>query len=187
MALFAFELGRVKELCLAELSSVLGNKNLTEVIGNFAIFNTDLPLQTDPQKLQNRLGGTIKITQIIKTIKIAKSTSLKKEIQECIKTILIDHTNKFSGKIPFAISAINIQDNTENFLKFFLNFSKRIIKSIGKNSRFVNKPWINPTSAQIYKSRAVEKGIDITIIEDEKTETIYIEKQYPYKTLISTA
>jgi len=180
MNLFAFELGRVKDICLAELYSVLGAENFVEMIGSFAIFKVK-ETNNFQHDLQDRLGGTIKIAQIVESFQPSENGP-KKQIEDSLERILTDHFKNQSGKIPFAITTINIPDDPKVFLKFFLTFSKKILKSLGLNSRFVNKPWVNPTSAQIYKSRSVEKGADITILANQKStdtwtnRTIYITK-----------
>lgn len=166
MNLYAFELGRIKSLCLAELDSVLGGENSVEISGPFAIFKLDASkFAKDPNalhRLQNRLGGTIKIAEVTETLPLSAS---KKDIKDSLQRILVNHLKGHSGKIPFALSIPNLAGNPNIFLKFFLNFSKVFIKSLGFNCRFVNKQWQNPTSAQIYKSRSVEKGIDLTILK----------------------
>lgn len=173
MGLYAFELGRVKNLCLAELNSVLGEENFVEAVWEFAIFD----LKTDSSKtpldleaLQNRLGGTIKIAEVVDVLdREAKNQG----IQDSIEKLLTENLKDASGKIPFAISAINIHGDSRNFLKFFLNFSKKILKSFELNCRFVNKPWMNPSPAQVYKSKAIQKGIDLTII---RGKSLYLAK-----------
>lgn len=192
MKLYSFELGRVTELCLAELISLFGEKNLVERVRRSAIFdleplNLDLSRETT-QKLQDKLGGTIKIAEVVKTFEAEKKSEATKAIQDSLEEIL---TNEFKdhagGKIIFALSTVNIPADSKIFLKFFLNFSKVFLKSLGKSSRFVNKLWQNPTPAQIYKSRAIEKGIDITILRGEKetyiTKTLSIQNidAYSYR------
>ena len=182
MGLYAFELGRIKNLSLAELNSVLGEENFVEKVWEFAIFNLgseskkgkagakSTPPSFDSESLQNRLGGTIKIAEIVETLdKNAKES----EIRTSIENLLTDNLKDSSGKIPFAISAINIQGNSKFFLKDFLNYSKKILKSFGLNCRFVNKPWMNPSPAQVYKSKAISKGVDITVI---RGQSLYIAK-----------
>jgi len=65
MSLFAFELGRKKELCFAELVAVLGKNNLVERNLDTAIFDLK---EFDTIKLQDSLGGTIKIVEIFNNI-----------------------------------------------------------------------------------------------------------------------
>ena len=178
MKLYCFELGRVTNLCLAELISLFGEKNLVEKIGRTAIFNLE-PL--DPnlsretiQKLQAKLGGTIKISEVIDSFPL-RSEKPKVKIKKSLENIFENEFKDHAGsKIIFALSAVNIPSDPKIFLKSFLIFSKKFLKSLNLSSRFVNKPWSNPTPAQIYKSRAIEKGIDITILGG-KTD-LYITK-----------
>ena len=190
MKLYSFELGRVTELCLAELISLFGEKNLVERVRRSAIFNLE-PLGLEPsniQKLQDKLGGTIKIAEVVKTFKAEKKSEATKTLQDSLEEILTNEFKDHAGsKIIFALSTVNIPADSKVFLKFFLNFSKVFLKSLGKSSRFVNKLWQNPTPAQIYKSRAIEKGIDITILRGEKetyiTKTLSIQNidAYSYR------
>jgi len=182
MGLYAFELGRVKNLCLEELNAVLGKENFVELVWEFAVFNLEEESNTKSRKtskdkasldleaLQNRLGGTIKIAQVVDAL---DRDAKESDIRTSVENLLNENLKDSSGKIPFAISAINIQGNSKFFLKDFLNFSKKILKSFGLNCRFVNKPWMNPSPAQIYKSKAISKGIDITII---RGKSLYIAK-----------
>jgi len=176
MKLYSFELGRVTELCLAELISLFGEKNLVERVRRSVFFNLE-PLGIKPsdiQKLQDKLGGTIKIAEVLDSFPL-KSEEPKIKIKKSLENILTNEFKDHAGsKIIFALSTVNIPADSKVFLKFFLNFSKVFLKSLGKSSRFVNKPWQNPTPAQIYKSRAIEKGIDITILGGETN--LYITK-----------
>ncbi|OGJ42972.1 hypothetical protein A3B60_01840 [Candidatus Peregrinibacteria bacterium RIFCSPLOWO2_01_FULL_39_12] len=155
MNLFAFKLGRKTELCLGELESIFGIKNLIENNAEFAIFKLNLE-DTEAQNLQNRLGGTIKI------IKIFDSSG---RLEESISSILKKTFKDRSGKIPFAISLLNFTNPKEINIKHLLNFSKKFLKSLGLNSRFVNKDFSSAESATIFKARIIEKGIDINIIK----------------------
>lgn len=181
MSLFAFELGRLKDLSLAELSSIFGEKSIVSVIRDYAILDLNKDVIVD-RKLQNRLGGTIKIVQILKQIPQAPKApkELESVISESLEQILEEHLADHtpSGKFHFAISTINIAGNSKIFLKFLLNFCKDYLKSQKVSSRFVNKPWENPTSAQIYKSKTLEKGLDLSVIGTniEGNETIYLGK-----------
>ena len=155
MDLFAFELGRKTELCLGELSSIFGIKNLVENNPEFAIFKLDIK-DTEAQNLQNSLGGTIKIIRIFDS---------NGRLEESISTILKKTFKDRSGKIPFAISLLNFANPKEINIKHLLNFSKKFLKSLGLNSRFVNKDFLSAESATIFKARIIEKGIDINIIK----------------------
>lgn len=162
MDLLAFNLGRKKELCLAELLALIGSENLVENSSDTAIFKLNLK-DEEAQSFQNRLGGTIKI------IKIFDSTD---GLEQSISAILKKTFKDRSGKIPFAISQLNFTNPKEINIKHLLNFSKKFLKSLGLNSRFVNKDFLSAESATIFKARIIEKGIDINIIKG--SSTIYI-------------
>jgi tRNA G10 N-methylase Trm11 len=173
--LYLFELGRLSHLSKAELNSLLGKENLIEIVDHFAIYKLENPIE-DPQALQNKLGGTIKIAEINH---IFETKPTEKQITSELEKILKDHFVDKSGKIPFAISTFNtrsINPKSQVFLKSLLNFSKKTIKSLGFNSRFVNKPWNNATSAQIFKSGSVTKGIDITVLSSQNSTKTYLAK-----------
>lgn len=158
MDLYAFELGRKKELCLAELKVVLGEKNLFEHNLDTAIFRLG---NLDAQKLQDRLGGTIKIVKIF-------ASSPKPNLESIIKEHLENNFKDHSGKIVFALSTLSFKNPRDINIKQLLNFSKKILKSLGSNSRFVNKNFQNTKPSTIYKARVLEKGIDLNIIKGNK-------------------
>lgn len=162
MNLYAFELGRKKDLCCAELIAVLGGDKLVERNLDTAIFKFDLP---DAQKLQNQLGGTVKIVQLWQDF---KSSNLRPDISQIEKTIenhLKEGFSNVSGKVNFSVSTLGFKDPKEINIKQTLNFSKKILKSLGLNSRFVNKNFQNTKPSTIFKARVLEKGIDINIIK----------------------
>jgi tRNA G10 N-methylase Trm11 len=162
MSLFAFELGRKKELCFAELVSVLGKDKLQERNIDTAIF--EIP-KINPQGLQNSLGGTIKIVEIFDNIPYeGDCRNLLPKIFPIIEAKLRKSFENYSGKLPFAVSLLSFKNPNELDIRQLLNFSKKILKSLGINCRFVNKDFSNTKPSTIYKARVVEKGIDICLI-----------------------
>jgi len=157
MKLYAFELGREHELCLEELLTVFPNAPLVAKSSKIAVF--ELPEIENPKKLQNHLGGTIRIIEILER----NPRDLRKAIESTIRGHFKDQT----GKIPFAISPIGFPKNHKLNIRDFLNFSKKIIKSFGLNCRFVNKNFETPKPSTIFKAKVVEKGIDICIIDTQ--------------------
>lgn len=154
---YAFELGRKKELSFAELISMLGQKKLIERGLDTAIFKLD---QFDHKLLQDRLGGTIKIIRIFEHI-------IKANLKPTIQSHLEESFKNHSGKIPFSISILNFKNPRDINIKELLNFSKKILKSLGLNSRFVNKDFRNTKPSTIYKARVIQKGIDLCIIKSD--------------------
>ncbi|MBL4694710.1 hypothetical protein JKY72_05050 [Candidatus Gracilibacteria bacterium] len=159
MNLYAFELGREKDLCFAELEAMFGP--CVERCSETAIFSMD-EVQ-NPQKLQDSLGGTIKIIKIIE-----EGHSLKRSIENLLKEEFTDA----SGKIPFSISVLNYKNNREIDIKGLLNFSKKVMKSLGLNSRFVNKNFQNTRPSTIFKAKVIQKGIDINVLKTHSTQYI---------------
>ena len=162
MNLYAFELGRKKELCFAELIAVLGKDKLVERNLDTAIFKFNLP---DAQKLQNQLGGTIKIIQVWQDFQSSNIKPDLSKIEQNLENHLKDSFANVSGKINFSVSTLSFKDPKQINIKQLLNFSKKVLKSLGLNSRFVNKNFQNTKPSTIFKARVLEKGIDINIIQ----------------------
>ncbi len=163
MSLYAFELGRKKDLCCAELVAILGKDKLVERNLDTAIFDLKIP---NYQGLQDKLGGTVKIVKIWEDFPFAdcRSDKLEERIRPHLEKIFTDH----KGKINFAVSTLSFNNPKEINIKQILNFSKLILKSLGLNSRFVNKNFENTKPSTIYKARVLEKGIDINIIKGKE-------------------
>jgi len=174
MNLYAFELGRIKELALAEIETLFGEDSLEEIINNYAIVKTEHTLD---QQTQDRMGGTIKIMKVTSQDKIVSTNpqELDQFFKEHVKKIFFDclRTRDNSGKLLFAINLFNIPGKTNVLLKNLLIFSKKFLKAATISSRFINKPWQNTSSAQVYKSRILEKGMEISILLSPKTHTLY--------------
>jgi len=172
MNLYAFELGRKKELCLAELYSAIGEDKLVEKTMDTAIFR--LEELENPQKLQNSLGGTIKIIQILDLLDNGHNAEVSDRAHEIIEKHLLENFKDREGKIAFSVSFLSFLHPSRDHIKDILNFSKKILKSLGLNSRFVNKNFENVPSSTIYKARVLEKGVDICFIRGDKA--LYIGK-----------
>ncbi|MFA6918177.1 MAG: DNA methyltransferase [Candidatus Gracilibacteria bacterium] len=171
MSLFAFELGRKKELCFAELMAVLGNPRHSRENGNrFVERNLDTAIfdleEFDTIKLQDSLGGTIKIVEIFTDMPYQGSCKpLESSIMDFISTKLPDIFQNYQGKLPFALSFLSFKNPRELDTRKLLNFSKKILKSLGINCRFVNKNFENTKPSTIYKAHVIEKGIDLCLIK----------------------
>ena len=166
MSLFAFELGRKKELCFAELIAVLGKNHFVERNIDTAVFDLE---KVDPISLQDSLGGTIKIIEIFDSFPYQGSC---KSLEPAILSLLNDKLPKifenYHGKLPFAISLLSFKNPRELDTRKLLNFSKKILKSLGINCRFVNHNFENTKPSTIYKAHVIEKGIDICLIKGAK-------------------
>lgn len=162
--MYAFELGRAKDLCFAELIAVFGKSALVERNLDTAIFQLR---DQNFQVLQNRLGGTIKIVEITGEFDYKSGKQPYDSIKLMIEKMLQSAFSSREGKIPFSVSTLSFKDPTEINIKQLLNFSKIFLKSLGLNSRFVNKNFKNTKPSTIYKARVLEKGIDLNIIKGD--------------------
>lgn len=163
--LYAFQLGRKHKLCLYELVTVLGKENLVENNKDCAIFKiTDLK---NPQDLQDRLGGTIKIIKLVaKFDNLLSPNKTTEKIKETMEQVLESFFSDAKGKIPFGLSIFN---KSTFGIKELLNFGKATLKEIGLNCRFVNNPPTkNPKPSTIYKAKIIQKGIDLNLIYGEE-------------------
>jgi len=166
MSLFAFELGRKKELCFAELIAFLGKDKFIERNIDTAIFDLELK---NPMNLQNALGGTIKIVEIFDSIPYEGSCKpLESKVLDIISKKLPEIFANYEGKLPFAVSLLSFKNPRELDTKKLLNFSKKTLKSLGINCRFVNQNFSNTKPSTIYKARVIEKGIDLCLIKGAK-------------------
>ncbi len=165
--IYGFELGRIKDLCLAELVNIVGEDKIVAKASSIALLKLPLLPHDTAQAFQNRLGGTIKIMEVFAEINQAK------EMWAPLETEFTEHFKDHSGKVPFAVSIYNDKSKNINS-KEILNFSKKFLKSLGFNCRFVNRDERNPRSSTIYKSKTVRKGIDINVIKTDSK--IYLAK-----------
>lgn len=158
MTLYAFQLGRKHELSLAELVSLIGKDKLIFSTKEIAVFKTKI---NDPQDFQNRLGGTIKTIEILTELPNPDEES----IRNLLKSILLKNLAGYQKKVSFCINLFNFKNYKEINIKQILNFSKIFLKSLQLSSRFLNHGQSNPPPSAIFKSRTLEKGIDLNFIK----------------------
>lgn len=149
---YLFLLGRQSKLSIAELKAVIGDG---KVIGEFYMVELEKEI-ADPIKLQNMLGGTIKIAKVI-----AEETSLPAIEDRCVD-YLDEHSD---GKVIFSISLYNFAQSFKKDLNNLLKNIKKALKSRSRGARFVNKPFENVRSVTIYEERLCQKGSDMTIVK----------------------
>jgi len=159
---YAFQIGRNEELSIAELRTVLNTKE-KNLINDIAIF--EIPNIKDPTELQDRLGGTIKIMEIIYEQEIDTSTGIEGIIKDFFSHEMMDHITLKNQRVLLGLSkfGLNRDDNINS--NFLLNYLKNIIKnSLNKNTRFLNIDGKNPKPSTVFQSKLIKKGIEINII-----------------------
>lgn len=153
---YLFVLGREWKLSAAEVFSVLG-ENYEFITPDICLIKLHEKID-DPEKLQNNLGGTIKIAEVFD-----EADSLKD-----VESKIIGYLNKVSDeKCIFAISTYNMPPGSKNFLKKILKNAKNALRYKGK-VRFLNKPGKNVRSVAVFEEKLHEKGTDILIFKGER-------------------
>ena len=149
---YLFLLGRQSKLSIAELKAVVGvGKSFGE------IYMIELADEiVDPEKLQDMLGGTIKIAKVI-----SEEKSLPAIQQKCVD-YLDEHCE---GKVIFSLSVYNFAHSLKKDLNNLLKNIKKALKSRERNARFINKLFENVRSVSIYEEKLCEKGSDMTIVK----------------------
>ncbi|MFC1655803.1 TRM11 family SAM-dependent methyltransferase [Patescibacteria group bacterium] len=153
---YVFILGRKWMLAAAEIKAVFGDAFVT-AFNEFAICEFDKPLK-DPQIVLDKLGGTIKIGEIVDEVPGVKH----------LDSAIIDYLSSVrDGKIQFAISLYNMTDGYKNTLKKLLRNVKDGLRESGSGKvRFYNKPDQNIKSVVIHEENLAQKGTDISVMRD---------------------
>lgn len=147
-AMHAFLLGRIPELSIAEIRSILPEKSITYVSREVLLTDTKFE---KPQKFLDRLGGTIKIIKILKK-------GIKNDIIEKAK-------GQKKKKLLFSVSAHELDRPHEIRIKTKLLDLKKLLRSQGFTSGYINKKPMNASFVAIKKKGLVELGTDYSYIK----------------------
>lgn len=126
--LYAFKLGRNKELSIAEIASVFGERRLEQLIDEHLIVHTGEQLD---EAYIDRLGGTIKISRV------TNECSTNDLVSKITDLILENHST--DSKLTFAINIEPLSNNSKRFLRKLLIDVKKSLKARGAKPRFINK------------------------------------------------
>lgn len=126
--LYAFKLGRNKELSIAEIAAVFGERRLEQLIDEHLIVHTAEQLD---ESYIDRLGGTIKISRV--TDECSAHDLVSK-----ITDLILKNCNTDS-KLTYAINIEPLSNNSKRFLRKLLIDVKKSLKARGAKPRFINK------------------------------------------------
>ncbi|MFA6304240.1 MAG: DNA methyltransferase [Patescibacteria group bacterium] len=157
---YAFILGHVPELSGAEIIKVLGSQNIIfeTVLSSKDFLLVEVGGELDVKALQERLGGTIKISRIMYHV---SQEELGDKVEEIIAA---KRPNNQEQKFQFGFSLYGKMD-----LKEFQNMGlalKRKLKNSGVVCRFVVSKEKSLSSVIIIKEHLIGQGLDVVIIED---------------------
>lgn len=148
MSKYLFILGKDPQLSLAELYGVYPQAHFVEIERDFVVLELDQALS---QADLNRLGGVIKLAQILAETRV-------KELREVLFEQIF--YSKEGGKIEYGLSVYGFP---ERQLRPLLLDLKRMFKAVGANSRFANQNFENLSVPQ-YKGLR-KKGKEWLIVK----------------------
>jgi tRNA (guanine10-N2)-dimethyltransferase len=176
--MYFFILGHNPTLSIAEIFSLfkenLSSENIVKLSEEVLILKTKEKIE--PEKLQKKLGGTIKIGEIIFNGQEFKIDLFLKEILK---------KSKIGKKIPFGFSLYKL-NRSANLKKFYPEIKslsleiKKKLKENGISSRWVTSKEEKLSSATLFKNKLINQGIEFCLfIESEKI--IYVGKTLTYQ------
>jgi len=148
--MYAFQLGREFKLSVAEIWSIFPTSTFEYVWKDICIVSGIE--KSDVLSWAPRMWGTIKIIELIQWYEWNPS-----------EAILGAHT--WEWKFSYGLSIFGSED-----LKKILMNTKRLLKTQGISSRFVNKDFKNLSSAQILGEKLVSKNSDFSLINTWELE-----------------
>lgn len=168
---FIFQTGHGKGLAKAEISALLGEV-AGEVMDGF-IVKTDAI--DDAKKLLNRMGGIVRISEVLFTAPAAMPINFA---DWAVKAVSEEVKNK-DAKVRYGIS---MHPKSEKILKKTLSNSKKILKEKFGNVRFVNKNFQNLSSVQAWHENLIsESAVELNLFKSTENESD--QKWYFAKTL----
>src|SRR3989338_5270601 len=179
---YAFVLGRVYSLCLAELLAMLKNMGVTYkilVCGPEVIaIETDKVI--DAEKLQPRLGGVIKIIKLFDTFqkKGKEYPSNALETYFTFKRVNNEYFSQYSGKKQFGVSiytldpSIRYREEAQR-IAFYI---KKILQDQQQSVRAVVPQFPSQalSSVQVNENQLLTKGAEIVVIGG--TQRVFVGK-----------
>lgn len=157
---YAFILGSHPELSFFELQSVFELMHLEKrhlsLHNHIALAHTRKPL--DHEKLMGRLGGTVKIVELVGAF---TDSALGDWLFEQINT-----DSKFHfGFSAYAMDDSNVKKMQKTLQRLGLNM-KKAMKKNGISARYVQSREIALSSVIVHKERLLKNGVDIVLLKN---------------------
>lgn len=179
---YAFVLGRVYTLSLAELLQVLARTGIEVKIleSSLEVVIAESDQTLPVERLQAELGGVVKILKVIDFVQKREQDSINFALQNYFKPskLKTDFFKAYSGKIQFGVSIylLDMDVNAFSEPKRVGMFIKRGLSDINQGVRLV-LPEFNSlalASVAVTKNLLLQKGAEICILAGR--EKIYIAK-----------
>jgi len=156
---YCFILGHNPTLSIAEISQVLKNDfRLIELSARVLIIES--PREMNPEALQQRLGGTIKIGQSIKEISAQDLLAFRSDIAGLLK----QNKKIFFG---FSLYSLESHETTRKYqlqIKSLAMETKKALKNLGLSSRWVDSKDEALSSVVVQKNRLLTQGAEFCFL-----------------------
>jgi tRNA G10 N-methylase Trm11 len=146
-----FLLGNNPALSVAEILAKFQSQKYSLL--NKQILKLDFSEKIDTEKVIKKLGGTIKIVEV-----------LEEDFQDLLAAIEKYLPENFQGKYGFGLSFYG--EGQRNFKEMAMKI-KRELKSRGISSRWIVSREKNLSSVVVDKNKLVESGSDFVIVEEK--------------------
>lgn len=169
---YAFILGRVYTLSIAELIEVLrlNNIDFKILIASIEVVVIETDQQLDFEKLQKQLGGIVKIAKIIDFIKKRDRDSINFALQNYFKPSKLkkDYFKEYSGKKQFGLSIYLLDPTIKAFgePRKLGMFIKKGLQDEGASLRACLPDYnsLALASVVVTKNLLLQKGAEIIVI-----------------------
>jgi len=168
--LYYFILGNNPTLSIAEIVNLKDNYQWKVKKISNEVLILEIEKDLDCQKLQKKLGGTIKIGKVFKTIK----ESRKIKIKFFLDSLKFDKPKIYFG---FSLYKLDNQVKLKNFRKQIKNIAldiKKILKEKRISSRWVTSKKRTLSSVIIQKNKLLNQGVEFCFLVEKKM--IYLGK-----------
>lgn len=165
-------LGRQPEISLAELQAMYGKKSVRRISSSFAsVDSTNINI--------DKLGGTIKIGEIIKTLNSKNSDHAS--LLDASRFVVANYTKKwqnFNGKITLGISVYDLKTTPKNVQKTGI-ILKQKLKAKGTSLRIIPNKEVNLSTATSHNNKlgSSDKKIELIVCKTFDGKTIIAESR----------
>ncbi|MCX6740858.1 MAG: DNA methyltransferase [Candidatus Parcubacteria bacterium] len=175
---YCFILGHNPTLSIAEISQVL-KEDFQVVESSTRVLIIESPKELDAEQLQGRLGGTIKIGQIISRINTnfnTNDTDIVREISDALVKIGETAKRVYFGFSLYSLEARDSVRRYQSQIKPLAMEAKKILKNLGLSSRWVSSREEILSSVIVQKNKLLTQGVEFCFLIGSK-------KNYLVKTL----
>jgi len=156
---YCFILGHNPTLSIAEISQLLKeNCRIVELSARVLIVETAKELNAEA--LQQRLGGTIKIGQIVKSASSQGLSAFQANIIELLK----QNKKIFFGFSLYSLTAHDELKNYQSQIKFLAMETKKALKNLGLSSRWVSSKEKALSSVVVQKNKLLTQGAEFCFL-----------------------